>query len=125
MNQFWYHVNRNFHGETAMLEPKVPIKRYKDEGNIPRICVSNSIFKCLRYMYGERVFTISDFLYLLTGNRNIKNTKIHNFSIYKTNHIPYIPPLIRDFEFNDERWFIYPTSFYFCGFLDSISFVKN
>ena len=105
----WYHISSKYLGESVILEPKVPMRRYEDEGNIPHICVTDSIFKCLRAIYGDKTFTLSNFLWILTGKVKLKNRRVNNFVIYKTENRPYTPPSVRDFVLNNERWFIQPT----------------
>lgn len=124
-NKVWYHVSHKYLGTNPILLPRVPLRRYDDEGNIPHICVSDSIFKCLRAIYGEQTFTLSNFLWILTGNVKLKNKRVNNFVIYKTKQRPYTPPSVRDFKFNNEKWFVIPTEFELCGFLDSKEFIYN
>ena len=46
----WYHISNHYLGKTATLTPRVPkYCNISEEGDIPRICVSNNIKNC---MYG-------------------------------------------------------------------------
>ena len=49
----WYHISSNYLGKTTVLSPRVP--KYcciEEEGDIPRICVSNNITNCLFSVVG-------------------------------------------------------------------------
>lgn len=125
MPKTWYHISNKYLGENVIFEPKTPMRRYKNEGNIPHICVTDSIFKCLRSIYGDEELTVSNFIWILTRSKKLKNVKVKNLAIYKTEDRPYTPPSVRDFELNNEKWFIHPTRFIFCGYLDSKRFIYN
>ena len=49
----FYHVSKNNLGNIIYLEPKIPENcLIEEEGNIPHICVSTSIYYCLRSIIG-------------------------------------------------------------------------
>lgn len=107
----WYHVSFNYLGESPVFTPQVPNIIYAPEkeieGNIPRICVSSSIFKCLRAKIGEPTMSSIDW-------GDIKE----NPCVYYTEEVPFIPPACCDFRVNDERWFLMPIRFYYLGRVD-------
>lgn len=106
----WYHVSYEHLGDTKILLPRVPDNANRElEGDIPRICVSSDIIKCLYAIIGSYHLTAQQ-LRAQFGNRNP--------SIYYTRRVPYIPPKCADFRENDERWFLEPVEFYFLGYLD-------
>lgn len=105
----WYHIANEYLGKKVKLYPNVPNHKETDiEGNIPRICVSNSIYKCLRAKYGG-------YEYIWIGSFN--NTQ-ENPCVYFTEEEPYIPPNCTDFRANDERWFLQPRMFYYIARVD-------
>ena len=105
----WYHVTREYLSETVELVPKVPNCYVNLEGNIPRICVSSSIFNCLMAIQGY-----DNKLY----KKEIKARFTTNPCVYITEKTPFIPPDCADFRKNDERWFLDKTVFYHLGFVD-------
>ena len=106
----WYHVAREYLSETVELTPKIPNCDVNLEGNIPRICVSSSIFNCLLAIQG-----MGDRLY--KDNMKIKSTT--NPCVYITEKTPFLPPDCADFRKNDERWFLDKTVFYHLGYVDA------
>ncbi len=107
----WYHVSNNFIGNEVLLELQLPkidnIAQQLLEGNIPRICVSSSVFKCLRAKCGF------DHISTIQWERAEENP-----CVYFTEEVPFIPPSCSDFRNNDERWFLKNTKFYFLGRID-------
>lgn len=106
----WFHVTNNYLGENPVLIPKLPgngnANIIKYEGNIPRICVSNSIFRCLLAIHGTEDL-ISD-----------KLRFIENPCVYFTEEEPYLPPDCNDFRQNHEMWFLKKTKFYYLARID-------
>lgn len=104
----WYHVTKYpYMGKTKILSPYVPATMNEKEGNIPRICVSNSIFNCLKSIIGR------NFIY----PNDCKIFK-ENPCVYFTEDTPFIPPDCVDFRVNDERWFIKKTKFFYLARID-------
>ena len=111
----WFHVTKKYLEDEVTLIPSVPQNALTDaEGDIPRICVSTSVFKCLRG---------------LKGRENIYKEDFKNFTenpcVYFTEETPYIPPDCNDFRYNDERWFIEPTKFFFLARVDLVRLFKD
>lgn len=105
----WYHITKSgYMGKSKILRPYIPDLAGEDEGNIPRICVSNSLWKCLKALTGR------DFITTL----NMKNMFTENPCVYFSEEHPYIPPSCSDFRDNDERWFIKKTKFYYLARID-------
>lgn len=105
----WYHVTPEYIGKSIILNPHVPTNANTDrEGNIPRICVSDSIFKCLRALKGREFLNSIDF----------KDKYTENLCVYYTEEVPYTPPNCDDFRYNAEKWFIKKTKFYFLARVD-------
>jgi hypothetical protein len=52
----WFHVSKTYLGDNPILQPKLPRNGFwpiiMEEGNIPRVCVSNSLFHCLLAIHG-------------------------------------------------------------------------
>ena len=134
----WYHISNEFIGYNPILEPRVPIiteTTLTSEGNIPRVCVSNSIYFCIRSKVGREDLRVCDVLdqfsvaednenYIIETN-NCKISTVKNTSVYVTEDAPYYPPDYSDFRRNNEMWFITPTQFHFIGFLSIGEMVKN
>lgn len=113
----WYHVAREYLGETVELIPKVPNCDINLEGNIPHICVAPSILQCLLAIQG-----MGDRLY----KNSMKTRFTTNPCVYITEKTPFIPPDCADFRKNDERWFLDKTIFYHLGYVDAFHlFVYN
>jgi len=106
----WFHVSRKYLGDSPILTPRLPnngnLKLMKNEGNIPRICVSNSLFYCLRAIHGTEE---------LVSTKLIFN---ENPCVYFTEETPYLPPDFDDFRLNNEMWFIKKTKFYYLARID-------
>ena len=140
----WYHISDKFIGYNPVLEPKA----YQDkefvlwyEGNVPRICVSNNIFFCIRSMIGHEDLYTYDVLFrfrssydhnnlnedknTICGEEDGKSIIVNNPAIYATEENPYYPSNCLDFRRNNEMWFINPTQFQFIGFLSIKQFVTN
>ena len=105
-------------GQQATLLPKVPNNAYFDEeGDIPRICFSTSIFYCVRSIIGcKRLRTIGliAFKDIYTPEEELK---FNNPNIYVTNKKLYTPPACSDFKYNKEYWALDPTEVNFIGLL--------
>ena len=133
----WYHVSDEFIGYNPVLEPRqVPGNSVlMFEGNVPRICVSNNIYFCIRSKIGREDLRAYDLLYqfsVRTDNEDsvietesCKIVTVKNPSVYVTEDTPYYPPNCNDFRRNNEMWFITPTQFQFIGFLSIDQVVKN
>ena len=107
----WYHVSRCFLGNEQFLYPRVPNMDTFcrcEEGNIPRICVSNSILNCIRAITGNKI------IYSI----NIKRNFLENPCVYATEEVPLLPPNCLDFRQNEERWFLKKTKFVYLGRVD-------
>ena len=125
-------------GENDNLEhrdPRITKNTIKSEGNIPRVCVSNSIYFCIKSKVGREDLRVCDVLdqfsvaednenYIIETN-NCKISTVKNTSVYVTEDTPYYPPDYSDFRRNNEMWFIIPTQFHFIGFLSIGEMVKN
>ena len=106
----WYHVTKSYRGKVAVMTPRLPrdgnSNLIKYEGNIPRICVSNDIFRCLLAIHGTEEL-VSDKLYFT-----------ENPCVYYTEVTPYLPPDYGDFRINNEMWFLKRTKFYYLARVD-------
>lgn len=102
----WFHISKDYLGKTKILMPKVTnynsITTY-EEGNIPHICVADSIFNCLCAIVGNCKPNTSNFLRQFTKNP----------SIYFTEEIAFLPPNAIDFRVTNEHWFLKRTKFFF------------
>lgn len=128
MTQEYYHISKTYLGKEYLFTPRIPQSSLISvEGNIPRICVSDNILKCIRSMTGMHSPDIlditSEFIFgnddcsnvdqlLLNGNNFV------NPAIYYTQNIPFLPPNISDFRYNSEMWFLQPELFQFKGYLN-------
>lgn len=106
----WFHVSKKYLGESPILTPRLPkngkLAILKYEGNIPRICVSNSIFFCLRAILGSEEIVSTD------------REFTENPCVYFTEKTPYLPPDYDDFRMNNEMWFIKKTQFFYLARID-------
>lgn len=106
----WFHVTNSYLGKNPVLIPKLPrngnASIIKWEGNIPRICVSNSIFKCLLAIHGTEDLNSNDLQFT------------ENPCVYFTEEEPYLPPDCNDFRQNYEMWFLKRTKFYYLARID-------
>lgn len=105
----WYHISKEYIGKEVILTPQVPKSAGLIEGDIPRICVSSTIYKCLLAIQGCDSVLHGD---------EIKSCFSINPCVYITEEVPYIPPECADFRQNDERWFLNPTSFRYLANVD-------
>lgn len=117
----WYHVRREFLGNHPLIKPKIP-KAVIDnafcraeEGNIPRVCVSDHVFKCFRGIMGIEEPCTIDF----------KTRFEENPYLYITDETALVPPNCLDFRYNNEHWFIKPTRFYYIGRIDMYKMVSK
>lgn len=106
----WYHVTK-YLGKQVTLKCNVPSgsSLLDVEGNIPRICVSDTIFFCLRATLGGTILKLQDMLSYYDN---------HNPCVYFTEEVPYDIPNASDFRFNHEKWFLKDTVFYYLGNVD-------
>ena len=119
----YYHVSSCFLGKDVTLKPQIPVSADEmEEGNIPRICVTEDIFYCMRAIIGCAKPSMRDF----------KMQFKENPCVYYTKSIPFLPPNAVDFRFNTERWFLSPTKFTFMGrvdinrlFVDNFVYITN
>ena len=106
----WFHVTNSYLGKNPVLVPKLPrngsLKIIKWEGNIPRICVSNDIFKCLLAIHGTQSLVSNNLVFT------------ENPCVYFTEEEPYLPPDCNDFRQNYEMWFLKRTKFYYLARID-------
>jgi len=116
----WYHVRREFTGKKPTIKPSIPkaAEEYNwcrsEEGDIPRICVSDTVLNCLRGIMGIEKPAMDDF----------KKYFHENPYLYFTEEVPYIPPNCSDFRENSEHWFITPTKFIYLGRVDMYKLFK-
>ena len=106
----WFHVTKDYLGKEVVLKPHAPESECirNSEGDIPRICVSDNIFLCLKGIVGNSVLTSLHF----------KSRFSENPSVYCTEEQAYIPPNCSDFRENHEHWILKPTKFFFLAYLD-------
>lgn len=124
--QYWYHISKIFLGDNIILQPKVPESAVIEiEGDIPRICVSSHILKCLRSLISTKKLFAENIILEFAESKRILNSKkyikgyIENPCIYYTSNNPaYLPPDSSDYRNNDEHWFLTSTQFYYFGRLD-------
>ena len=77
----WYHISNEFIGYNPILEPRVPIVTETaliSEGNIPRVCVSNSIYFCIRSKVGREDLRVCDILDQFSVTEDNENYIIEN-----------------------------------------------
>lgn len=131
----YFHISKRYLGETVILKPKVPeLCDINTEGNIPRICVSDKIFKCVCSIISSYPFRISDVLNEFRQDLEAFESKeeysdritiIKSPSIYYTEEIPFLPPKVSDFRNNNEHWFLQDTEFRLYGFIDFLELVRT
>ena len=131
----YFHVSKRYLGETVTFKPKIPETSIIDiEGNIPRICVSDKVFRCLCSIVSSYPFNISDLLYEFRDDIKGFETKeeycnridtIKSPVIYYTEDTPFLPPAVSDFRNNREHWFLQDTTFRLYGFVDFSELIKN
>lgn len=122
----WYHLSKSFLGDNIILQPKVPESAVVEiEGDIPRICVSSHILKCLRSLISTKKLFDENIILEFAESKRILNSKkyikgyIQNPCIYYTfNNPAYLPPDSSDYRNNDEHWFLTPTQFHYFGRID-------
>lgn len=121
----WYHISKFDLGEQVVFKPKVPESALESmEGNIPRVCVSDSIYNCLRAItsntkhlkVGEVILELRREVQPFTLAKDAKNIFVSP-AIYVTELVPYIPPKCIDFRINREHWFITDTLFNRAGYI--------
>lgn len=126
----FYHVSKKNLGNQVILEPRVPeTGLMEEEGNIPHICVSTSIFHCLRSIIAVQARNFHVFNLLEAFRQNLvpmeskedwvaRGEKIQSPIVYVSNEKAYLPPNCSDFRFNKEHWFLKETHFEKIGFID-------
>lgn len=111
----WYHVRRKNEGKVLTLTPKMPEVnngcKY-EEGDIPRICVSNTIFNCLRGITG--MSNIDAGLFRENNSFGFDG----NPAVYITEGRAYTPPNAIDFRQNNEHWVLTEEKYFFLGYVD-------
>lgn len=117
----WIHVSREYFGTNPVIKPKIPGSVSNNfvcrsvEGDIPRICVSTNLIKCISGITGNYDIPLESFTKHFPTNP----------CVYITDEIPYTPPNCSDFRDNDEHWFITPTHFYYLGRIDIYKLVTR
>jgi hypothetical protein len=117
----YYHVSRTFLGKEKILTPLIPdcctntkFMCSAEEGNIPRICVSNSIMNCLVAICGGRLYS----------PEIIQKFK-ENPCVYISEKEAFIPPNASDFRQNNEHWYIAKTKFRYIGRVNIYQLTKR
>lgn len=113
----WYHITKMTHAKKVFtFTPSVPkgVNAIYYEGDIPRICVSDTVFKCLRGVTGQTLLFASD----------ITEYWDENPCVYYTEETPFMPPQFNDFRVNNEHWFTSPTKFYYLARVDIYKLFK-
>jgi hypothetical protein len=122
-----YHLSKKDLGLDVILKPKVPESSViSKEGNIPRVCVSNSLLLCLRSIVGCHAIMVDDLFYAfrdLSHYENAEEWKHNNGHflhpvVYQSLEIPFLPPDASDFRINREKWYLKKTAFQRLGYLD-------
>lgn len=123
----FYHVSYVDLGERATLTPQIPKNSdIEEEGDIPRICVSTSIYSCLKGILSKQKFKS---IHILNNFRKDmeafeemeewinKGAKILSPTVYYTKKKAYEPPNASDFRKNNEYWYINKTIFDRVGYI--------
>lgn len=126
----YFHISRVDLGESTKLKPKIPgSSLISEEGNIPRVCVCPSIYKCIEAIVSSSQPTIDDFLiefrletnsfdFATLANED-EELRIYNSPVvYYCEEIPYLPPRCSDFRRTKEHWYLKRTTFTRFGYLD-------
>lgn len=133
----FYHITtEDFWSKSILLNPRVPDTQYFGEGNIPRICVSDSIMGCLRSILSTRKIIAIELLEYSRPKNTLKAFEsnydwlkrcpsIPSPSIYFSKEPAYLPPDYFDFRKNGEHWYVQPTNFNFYAFIDLQNTIKN
>ena len=133
----FYHVSKNNLGNIIYLEPKIPENcLIEEEGNIPHICVSTSIYYCLRSIIGVQSKNFHVFNLLESFRHNLipmeskedwvsRGENLLSPSIYISKENAFIPPNASDFRSNKEHWYLQKTKFERIGFLDLPILITN
>lgn len=122
----FFHVSYHDHGEYFQFTPKVPVDAVSSkEGNIPRVCVSTSIYNCLHSL--ANVIKLYSYDVILKCKHDKDTPCIIQPVIYKVveGQTPYIPPNAVDFRLRDEHWFITPVFMERVGCLDVIELTNG
>jgi hypothetical protein len=124
----YFHVSKKHLGDSPVFLPRVPESSLSSiEGDIPRVCVSELLFFCLRGITGQSPLRIVDLLSEFVDGREgfepcsefiKRGGKLLYPSVYSTTEIPHLPPKASDFRANKEMWFIYPVQMKLEGYLD-------
>jgi hypothetical protein len=136
--QLFYHVSKKDLGESVVLEPRIPeTGLVEEEGNIPHVCVSTTVFHCLRSILAVQAKNFHVWNIFDTCRQNIihmeskdewvsRGEKIKSPAIYMSKERAFIPPNCADFRFNKEHWYLKETKFNRVGFVDlSILILKG
>lgn len=132
LHKKYYHVSKEYLGESVTLTPRIPGSSVVSiEGTIPRICVSDSLYLCLRSITGNATLMLNEVLMefecqdvmvpfeppeVITERRS--EPKLIFPSVYARRDTPYLPPKASDFRSNGEMWFLEPTEFQLEGYID-------
>lgn len=113
----YFHVSRKYLGINPIFKPKVPESCcISGEGDIPRICVTTSVFLCFRAISGRSKITLEDILIEFRG---------HNPVVYYSEELPFLPPDASDFRYNDEHWYLKNTKFKLLGYVNMVHLCKT
>lgn len=114
----WYHISSAYLGRKKKFTPQIceyNSTTIYEEGDIPHICVSDSLFNCLKALVGMGKPDTNVFL------RHFKE----NPCVYFTEEKAYTPPNAIDFRNNNEHWFLKPTEFRYLGRINMYRFLKE
>ena len=114
----WYHISKKYLGKWKKLTPKVcdyNSTNIYEEGDIPHICVSDSLLNCLCAIIGNCKPDTNSFLRHFSENP----------CVYFTEEKAYLPPNATDFRDTNEHWFLKPTEFIYLGRINLYRFLKD
>ena len=117
----WFHISKQFLGNKALFKAKVPYSCRcssncaNQEGDIPRICVTNTPLNCILAIMGVFNPSVS----------TIKDYFVVNPCVYYTEETPFLPPNCSDFRKSNEHWFLKDTTFRYLGRINMYKFMKN
>lgn len=118
----FYHISKKDLGQTVKLKPRVPSSSLVSrEGNIPRICVTPSLYLCALSIVSFKPVGVRD---LLIEYREEETDNIISPVVYYTDETPYLPPRVSDFRLTKEHWFLKPTLFNRLGYICLKSLVE-
>ena len=96
----WFHITNKYIGKKPILNPHNPKDNEHDEGNIPRLCVSDSILKCLRAVIGSEKLEVFDVIEDYIAYSKNETDIFSSIEKIENKFKPYLPRKIRS-EFND------------------------